>query len=109
MTITRATIPMCPKCGAELSNSPTPMGRAGKYYQCSCGELVSPDRRHWGYHGSDELERVKAVAIELSNGLAELHASLEAITKEIRLIPASTPGLIKIRQKLLELTEGMGD
>ena len=46
MKLTRATIPMCPECGAELE--PVPLG-----WECPCLHAVDDNNLVWGYHAPD--------------------------------------------------------
>ena len=46
MKLTRATIPMCPECGADA----TPMGKG---WQCKCGWHGTKSKLHYGYRAHD--------------------------------------------------------
>jgi len=58
MKLTRATIPMCPECGAELDDS-----RSMWDWDCECGAELYHAHAHWGYYAPD----VDGVAAELRN------------------------------------------
>ncbi len=46
MKLTRATIPMCPECGAELSDDRS-------MWDCECGAELFLAHIVWGYHAPD--------------------------------------------------------
>lgn len=112
MTLKRATIPMCPECDSGMAAM-----RTGVVYQCMICPCVTK-YPNWGYRdesAESRAELARAKEDDFSKGsrilllMAErdqANARLEAIAKEARLLPANTPGMIELRDRLLELAEG---
>lgn len=108
MTLTKATIPMCPECGAEIKSGAWTCPHCG-------GECGHPD---YGYRDEsaelrERLAHVGALLHAESAGrnralmrVGRLETRLKAIAKEARLMPANTRGSIELRDRLLELAEG---
>lgn len=77
MTLTRATIPMCPKCGVEASgrrvvNSKVEKCKPDEAEWFVCTESLNPfhGRIHWGYH--DESDRLRDIMREVAERLRRL-------------------------------------
>lgn len=80
--LTRATTPMCPKCGVELVIPDEAVDYCGvNYYECGpCGAKDGQDvwyeesEIYWGYYPVD---------VSLCEGCAKIDAGIKAIEKEL--------------------------